>query len=60
LDYLVFKEVNLLYDRIKQIKKKNFSVSAAARAKPFKPIGYLGITNTSADNEEIREMLKRS
>ena len=26
LDYLVFKEVNLLYDRIKQIKKKNFSV----------------------------------
>jgi two-component system phosphate regulon sensor histidine kinase PhoR len=26
LDYLVFKEVNHLYDRIKQIKKKNFSV----------------------------------
>jgi two-component system phosphate regulon sensor histidine kinase PhoR len=26
LDYLVFKEVNQLYDRIKQIKKKNFSV----------------------------------
>jgi two-component system phosphate regulon sensor histidine kinase PhoR len=26
LDYLVFKEVNLLYDRIKQIKKKNFAL----------------------------------
>ncbi len=26
LDYLVFKEVNQLYDRIKQIKKKNFLV----------------------------------
>lgn len=26
LDYLVFKQVNQLYDRIKQIKKKNFSV----------------------------------
>ena len=26
LDNLVFKEVNKLYDRIKQIKKKNFSV----------------------------------
>jgi two-component system phosphate regulon sensor histidine kinase PhoR len=27
LDYLVFQEVNLLYDRIKQIKKKDFSVT---------------------------------
>ena len=27
LDYLVFQEVNSLYDRIKQIKKKDFSVT---------------------------------
>jgi two-component system phosphate regulon sensor histidine kinase PhoR len=27
LDYLVFQEVNQLYDRIKQIKKKDFSVT---------------------------------
>lgn len=27
LDYLVFKEVNQLYDRIKQIKKKDFTVT---------------------------------
>jgi len=27
LDYLVFQEVNQLYDRIKQIKKKNFSIT---------------------------------
>jgi two-component system phosphate regulon sensor histidine kinase PhoR len=62
LDYLVFKEVNSLYDRIKQIKKKNFSVIPRSQLiKKDNPIALLTQELNSyvtTKEDEVKELRK--
>ena len=62
LDYLVFKEVNKLYDNIKQIKKKNFNVTPRRQlVEKQNPIELLKKELTSYDTtkeDEVKELKK--
>jgi two-component system phosphate regulon sensor histidine kinase PhoR len=62
LDYLVFQEVNQLYDRIKQIKQKNFEViprkQLLAKQNPIELLRKELDTYVSSKEDEVKELKK--
>ena len=62
LDYLVFQEVNQLYDRIKQIKKKDFSITPrkqlVAKTNPIELLKKELNTYVTSKEDEVFELKK--
>lgn len=62
LDYLVFQEVNQLYDSIKQIKQKNFDViprkQLLAKQNPIELLRRELDTYVSSKEDEVKELKK--
>jgi len=62
LDYLVFQEVNQLYDSIKQIKRKNFDViprkQLLAKQNPIELLKKELDTYVSTKEDEVKELKK--
>jgi two-component system phosphate regulon sensor histidine kinase PhoR len=62
LDYLVFQEVNQLYDRIKQIKQKNFDViprkQLLAKQNPIELLRKELDTYVNSKEDEVKELKK--
>jgi two-component system phosphate regulon sensor histidine kinase PhoR len=62
LDYLVFQEVNQLYDRIKQIKKKDFSITPrkqlVEKTNPIELLKKELNTYVTSKEDEVSELKK--